>query len=134
MEQKICIICFEAKNLANFPKMKGCKLGYRRICKKCVNGHDPLTSEERKMKNEKHRIDKYDLKNNDLKICYRCNKEKHMCEYNFTKGIPNASFIECAKLPMTTEQRNQFENERKERYLAGASFRNERIDFCLFRQ
>ena len=35
---------------------------------------------------------------------------------------------------MTTEQRNKFENERRERYLAGASVRNERIDFCLFRQ
>ena len=35
-----------------------------------------------------------------------------MCEYNFTKGIPNASCIECLKLPMTKEQR-------RERYMAG---------------
>ena len=112
MEQKTCITCSEVKTLDKFPKDKSCKLGYRPICKKCVNGHDPLTPEERKMKNEKHRINKYDLKNNDLKICYRCNKEKHMCEYNFTKGIPNALCIECLKLPMTKEQR-------RERYMAG---------------
>ena len=63
--------------------MKGCKLGYRSICKKCLIGHDPLTPEKRNIKNKKYCIDKYDLQNNDLKVCYRCNKEKHMCEYNF---------------------------------------------------
>ena len=106
MDQRRCIKCFKAKNLANFPKIKGCKFGYRSICEKCVIKHDPLTPEKGKITKEKYRIDIYHLHNNDLKVCYRCNKEKHMYEYNFKKGIFNATCIECSKLPMTTEQQD----------------------------
>ena len=51
---------------------------------------------------------------------------------SFKKDIFNATCIECSKLQMTTEQRNKYENERRECYCTGASFRNERIDcVCL---
>ena len=116
MDQWTCINCLEIKPLYKFPKDKGCKLGYRPICKKCEYRYDPLTPEKRKIKNEEKRLDKYDLGNDDFKICYRCNKEKHLCKYNFCKGIPNATCIECMKIPMTTEQRKKFEDERRERY------------------
>ena len=116
MKKRTFIKCLEIKPLTKFPKNKTCKLGYRPICTKCEYLHDPLTPVNRKIKNEEKRLDKYDLGNDDFKICYRCNKEKHLCEYNFCEGIPNATCIECMKKPMTTEQRKKFEDERRERY------------------
>ena len=110
MDERTCIKCLEIKPLNKFPKDKKCKLGYRSICKKCEFWYDPLTPEEWKIKNEEKRVDKYDLGNDDFKICYRCNKDKYLCKYNFCKGIPNATCIECMKIPMTTEQRKKFED------------------------
>ena len=97
MDQRTCIKCLEIKPFNKFPKDKKCKLGYRPIFKKCEYGYYPLTPEERKIKNEEKRLDKYDLGNDYFKIFYRCNKEKHLCKYNFCKGIPNATCIKCKK-------------------------------------
>ena len=57
MDQRNCLKCLEIKPLNKFPNHKGSKLGYRPICKTCVYGHDPLTPEERKIKNKEKRLD-----------------------------------------------------------------------------
>ena len=66
--EKVCIKCFESKELIEFTKSKTSKFGYRNICKICTN--NAKNHEKYKPKQKEYRE-----KNRETKI-------KYMSEYN----------------------------------------------------
>jgi hypothetical protein len=112
MEQKLCRICGQLKDVNNFQKDKKMVSGHRNECNVCKNKlyYDRQKIRESNLEKE--------IKTEGLKVCRVCEIEKDINEFHVKKGTPDGHRRECKECVKDIQKKYKdapdFKEKRKE--------------------